>query len=146
MTLFWISTLILVALASVFVVIPLLKPKVNNDEVLRDELNKALYKNRLAELDVESDEGLVDNQQELVADLKQSLLDDIPAEKSAASQGKVSTFAVLIPSVLLIVALSYGMYNVFGSYKSVQHWQDISQNLPELSKKLMLFVVIPYFE
>ncbi len=137
MTLFWISTIILVALASVFVVIPLLKPKANNDEVLRDELNKALYKNRLAELEVETDEGLVEDQQELVADLKQSLLDDIPGYKSATSQGKVSTFAVLIPSVILVVALSYGLYATFGNYKSVQHWQDISQNLPELSKKLM---------
>ncbi len=137
MTLFWISTLILVALASVFVIIPLLKPKENNDEVLRDELNKALYKNRLAELEVESDEGLVANQQELVADLKQSLLDDIPSDKSNQLQGKVSTYGVLVPSVLLVVALSYGLYATFGSHTSVQQWQQISQNLPELSKKLM---------
>lgn len=137
MTLFWISTLILVALASVFIAIPLLRPKANNDEVLRDELNKALYKNRLAELEVESDEGLVQDQQELVSDLKQSLLDDIPTDKSDASQDKVSVFAVLIPSVLLVVALSYGLYASFGSYKSVEQWQQVSQDLPELSKKLM---------
>ncbi len=137
MTLFWISTLILVALASVFVIIPLLKPKANNDEMLRDELNKALYKNRLAELEVESDEGLVTDQQELVADLKQSLLDDIPTDKANSQQGKVSTYGVLIPSVLLVVALSYGLYATYGSHTSVQQWQQISQNLPELSKKLM---------
>lgn len=36
--------------------------------MLRDELNKAFYKDRLVELEVEAEEGLVDNQQELIAD------------------------------------------------------------------------------
>ncbi|TNF14439.1 MAG: c-type cytochrome biogenesis protein CcmI, partial [Vibrionaceae bacterium] len=78
MTLFWISTLILVAIACVFIAIPLIQKKANNDTVLRDELNKAFYKDRLNELQEETAEGLVDNQQDLIADLKQSLLDDIP--------------------------------------------------------------------
>jgi len=37
----------------------------------------------------------------------------------------------------LVVALSYGLYASVGSYKSVEQWQQVSQNLPELSKKLM---------
>ena len=49
--------------------------------MLRDELNKAFYKDRLVELEVEAEEGLVDNQQELIDDLKQSLLDDVPAQE-----------------------------------------------------------------
>ncbi len=137
MTLFWVLTLILVAIACVFVAIPLLKPKANNDAALRDELNKAFYKDRLAELAVEADEGLVDDQQELVADLKQSLLDDIPNESNKAEERSLSTMMVLVPSLILVVALSYALYATFGNYQKVKHWQDISQNLPELSKKLM---------
>ena len=137
MTLFWVLTLILVAIACVFVAIPMLKPKANNDAALRDDLNKAFYKDRLAELAVETDEGLVEDQQELVADLKQSLLDDIPNDQNKTEERTLSMSMVLVPSLILVVALSYGLYAVFGNYQKVQHWQEISQNLPELSKKLM---------
>ncbi|EKO3960140.1 c-type cytochrome biogenesis protein CcmI [Vibrio fluvialis] len=137
MTLFWISTLILVAIACVFIAIPLIQKKANNDTVLRDELNKAFYKDRLNELQEETAEGLVDNQQDLIADLKQSLLDDIPADKQVTQQSQVSTLAVLVPSVLLVVLLSYGMYAKFGNYDKVEHWQQVSADLPQLTRKLM---------
>ncbi|QTH05583.1 c-type cytochrome biogenesis protein CcmI [Vibrio fluvialis] len=137
MTLFWISTLILVAIACVFIAIPLIQKKANNDTVLRDELNKAFYKDRLNELQEETAEGLVDNQQDLIADLKQSLLDDIPPDKQATQQSQVSTLAVLVPSVLLVVLLSYGMYAKFGNYDKVEHWQQVSADLPLLTRKLM---------
>ncbi|EOG7789095.1 c-type cytochrome biogenesis protein CcmI [Vibrio fluvialis] len=137
MTLFWISTLILVAIACVFIAIPLIQKKANNDTVLRDELNKAFYKDRLNELQEETAEGLVDNQQDLIADLKQSLLDDIPADKQATQQNQVSTLAVLVPSVLLVVLLSYGMYAKFGNYDKVEHWQQVSADLSQLTRKLM---------
>ncbi|MBL4281652.1 c-type cytochrome biogenesis protein CcmI [Vibrio fluvialis] len=137
MTLFWISTLILVAIACVFIAIPLIQKKANNDTVLRDELNKAFYKDRLNELLEETAEGLVDNQQDLIADLKQSLLDDIPADKQVTQQSQVSTLAVLVPSVLLVVLLSYGMYAKFGNYDKVEHWQQVSADLPQLTRKLM---------
>ncbi|QKE34802.1 c-type cytochrome biogenesis protein CcmI [Vibrio fluvialis] len=137
MTLFWISTLILVVIACVFIAIPLIQKKANNDTVLRDELNKAFYKDRLNELQEETAEGLVDNQQDLIADLKQSLLDDIPADKQATQKSQVSTLAVLVPSVLLVVLLSYGMYAKFGNYDKVEHWQQVSADLPQLTRKLM---------
>ena len=136
MTLFWISTIILSLAAVVLIVLPFVNKKANNDEALRDELNKAFYKDRLDELEVEAEEGLVDNQQELIADLKQSLLDDIPAEK-ANKKTQISTAVVVVPSVLMVIALSYGMYFQFGAMDKVQHWQQVSANLPALSKKLM---------
>ena len=136
MTLFWISTIILSLAAVVLIVLPFVNKKANNDEVLRDELNKAFYKDRLDELEVEAEEGLVDDQQELIADLKQSLLDDVPAEKQA-KKTHISSVAVVIPSVIIALAISYGMYFKFGAMDKVQHWQQVSANLPELSKKLM---------
>ncbi|MCG6231877.1 c-type cytochrome biogenesis protein CcmI [Vibrio furnissii] len=137
MTLFWISTLILVAITCVFVAIPLVQKKANNDTVLRDELNKAFYKDRLNELQEETEEGLVDNEQDLIADLKQSLLDDIPAQEQAKQQSSISTMGVLIPSIALVVLLSYGLYAKFGNYTKVEQWQQVSANLPELTRKLM---------
>ncbi|GAA5646580.1 MULTISPECIES: c-type cytochrome biogenesis protein CcmI [Vibrio] len=137
MTLFWISTVALVLIAVFFIAMPMIKKKVNNDAALRDELNKAFYKDRLSELEEETEEGLVDDQQDLISDLKQSLLDDIPGGDKPNSDNTVSTRAILIPSILLVVGLSYAMYFKFGGSQQVEHWQQVSENLPALSKKLM---------
>ncbi|CDT20863.1 putative Cytochrome c heme lyase subunit CcmH [Vibrio coralliirubri] len=136
MTLFWISTIILSLAAIFLIVLPFINKKANNDEMLRDELNKAFYKDRLVELEVEAEEGLVDNQQELIADLKQSLLDDVPAQEEM-KKTQISTLGVVVPSIILVVVVTYGMYFKFGALDKVQHWQEVSSNLPELSKKLM---------
>lgn len=136
MTLFWISTVVLTLIACALVAMPLLKQKANNDEVLRDELNKAFYKDRLSELQEETEEGLVESQEDLISDLKQSLLDDIPGDKGH-KETKISPIAVLVPSVVLTVVLSYGLYYQFGASQEVVRWQEVSANLPELSKKLM---------
>lgn len=136
MTLFWISTVVLTLIACALVAMPLLKQKANNDEVLRDELNKAFYKDRLSELQEETEEGLVESQEDLISDLKQSLLDDIPGDKGH-KETKISPIAVLVPSVMLTVVLSYGLYYQFGASQEVVRWQEVSANLPELSKKLM---------
>ena len=136
MTLFWISTVVLSLIACALVAMPLLKQKANNDEVLRDELNKAFYKDRLSELQEETEEGLVESQEELISDLKQSLLDDIPGD-NGHKETKISPVAVLIPSVILTVVLSYGLYYQFGASQEVVRWQEVQANLPELSKKLM---------
>ncbi len=136
MTLFWVSTVVLTVVACFLIALPLKRKKADNDEQLRDELNKAFYKDRLSELEVEAEEGLVDSQQELIADLKQSLLDDIP-EETQAKKDNISPMAVLIPSLALLVVLSYGMYAKFGAADKVSQWQEVSANLPELSKRLM---------
>ncbi|MBY7731808.1 c-type cytochrome biogenesis protein CcmI [Vibrio splendidus] len=136
MTLFWISTIILSLAAIFLIVLPFINKKANNDDVLRDELNKAFYKDRLDELEVEAEEGLVDNQQELIADLKQSLLDDVPTQEKI-KKTQISTLGVVVPSVILVLVVTYGMYFKFGALDNVQHWQEVSSNLPELSKKLM---------
>ncbi|CAM2745320.1 c-type cytochrome biogenesis protein CcmI [Vibrio mytili] len=136
MMLFWISTVALTLIACVLVALPLLKQKANNDDVLRDELNKAFYKDRLSELHEETDEGLVESEEDLISDLKQSLLDDIPGSNES-KQTQISPMVVLIPSVILTVVLSYGLYFKFGASSEVENWQQVSANLPTLSKKLM---------
>ncbi|ASW81524.1 c-type cytochrome biogenesis protein CcmI [Vibrio anguillarum] len=137
MTFFWLSTLILTFFGCVFIALPILKNRANNDAALRDELNKAIFKNRLVELHEETQEGLVDSEQELIADLKQSLLDDIPAQSVQGNSSHVSPMVVLIPSILLVVIFSYGFYLKFGAASQVEQWQQVNANLPALSKKMM---------
>ncbi|NAW68732.1 c-type cytochrome biogenesis protein CcmI [Vibrio sp. V27_P1S3P104] len=138
MTLFWLSTLILVIVASLFIAIPMSQRTNNNDQPLRDELNKAFYKDRLAELEAETQEGFVDDPQALITDLKQSLLDDVPSRSELTRESMSAKGAIFVLAMLLMITLSYGLYAEYGSYSQVKHWQQVSASLPELSKKLMI--------
>ena len=102
MTLFWVASVILVVLSSLLIALPIIRKRANNDEALRDELNKAFYKDRLSELEEEAEEGLVENQQDLIDDLKQSLLDDIPEDQKVERENGISPMAVLILSLIHI--------------------------------------------
>ncbi len=138
MMLFWISTAVISLLACAVVVYPLLKPNLIDEEAERDELNKAFFNDRLAELEAEDDTGIVTDKQALVLDLQQSLLDDIPHQSAPlASNYKLALAKVAVPAVVFMLLLTYGMYFKFGAADKVLHWQQVEANLPELSKKLM---------
>lgn len=136
MSLFWISTLALIFVGIAFIVLPLWKAKAQDDDARRDELNKAFYKDRLLELEEEDAEGLVNNQEELITELKQSLLDDIPAPEKA-QQDSMDAKLFILPSILVFVAISYGFYFKFGNIDKIEKWHEVSERLPELSKQLM---------
>ncbi|PMG07127.1 c-type cytochrome biogenesis protein CcmI [Vibrio breoganii] len=137
MTLFWISTLVIVLFSAALIVIPLVRKKAINDAERRDELNKAIFKERVAELGVEDEEGIVVDKDELIVDLKQALLDDIPQDQQLASTKLASPVLVAVVSGVLLLGVSYGFYAKFGAINDVKHWQEVSANLPALSKKLM---------
>ena len=135
MTLFWILTAVLVLIAIAIFVIPMYVGKEYDDEASRDELNKAFFKDRIHELEEESQEGLVDSQQDMVADLQQTLLDDLPVtEKKPAMH--VSP-AMVVPGLILIVGICYGVYGAVGSSAKVEAWHQAVNRLPELTQRLM---------
>lgn len=136
MTLFWIASAILTLCACLFVVYPLLKPKLVNEQMQRDDLNKAFYKDRLQELETEDESGIIDNKGELIADLKNSLLDDIP-QSAQNQQDSVAAAKFAIPSLILVVVLSYGMYVEFGASKAVKDWQVSVDRLPVLANQYL---------
>ncbi|GLT16216.1 c-type cytochrome biogenesis protein CcmI [Vibrio algivorus] len=133
---FWIGTIILLAISCVFVLYPLLKPKEVDEAEQRDDLNKAFFRDRLAELESEDQAGIVGNKDDLVLDLKQSLLDDIPvAEQQKTDSAAVKWMA--IPLVIFMAIASYGVYALYGAHSKVAHWKQVENNLPVLSQKLM---------
>ncbi|PMK01900.1 c-type cytochrome biogenesis protein CcmI [Vibrio sp. 10N.261.55.A7] len=137
MTLFWVASVLLVLFACLMIVLPVIKKRTNDDQSARDELNKAFFKDRLTELEEEDKEGLVDDQQELISDLKQSLLDDVPSDAQVGKETPISPMLFVVPSILLVIALSYATYAKFGAMDKVIEWNEVTSNLPELSKKLM---------
>lgn len=143
MTMFWIASLVLTLGMSLFVIIPLLKPRLEDQKTQRDELNKAFYKDRLAELDAEDDAGIIENKDELILDLKTSLLDDIPQEQNQAKAEAIAAAKFVIPSVIVIFALSYALYMKFGAMDEMKNWQASVDRLPTLANKYLTSTTEP---
>lgn len=137
MTAFWLFAALMLLLSSVFFIIPFYLKKNKDDAVSRDELNKALYQERVQELKKETKEGLIDDQDELQIELKQSLLDDIPITQPIVFKDTFSTKLPLLVGVLFLCGLSLVLYFQLGHYSEVIAWQKNAARLPELSEKLM---------
>ncbi|WP_153446610.1 c-type cytochrome biogenesis protein CcmI [Vibrio algicola] len=137
MIVFWICTVVLLAVSALFIIYPLLKPSNVDEAAQRDDLNKAFFKDRLNELESEDSAGIIEDKDELVTDLKQSLLDDIPNADKNAAAGHQKVKWMAIPMVLFMVVLTYGMYMLFGAHDQVSHWEKVQHSLPELTQKLM---------
>lgn len=133
---FWLITAVMLIVSVALFVLPIYRGKDQDEAASRDELNKAFFRDRMAELNEEAEEGLVENQSELAVELKQSLLDDIPAADKQATQHRVS-LAMLLPGVLILILMSYALYNMMGNYSKVVAWQETAARLPELSSRLM---------
>lgn len=135
MTMFWLITAVLVVVAIVIFVVPMYRGNDQDEVASRDELNKAFFKDRMDELQEESSEGLVSNQDEMVVELQQSLLDDVPVAEQA-KKSTVSTM-MLLPGLIVIVGVCYGLYWKVGSLDKVQAWQETVTRLPDMSQRLL---------
>ncbi len=133
---FWLITALMIVVSIGLFVLPIYRGKDQDELASRDELNKAFFRDRMAELNEEAQEGLVENQDELALELKQSLLDDIPEQAQSSKSQRVS-LAMLLPGVLVLVFLSYALYGIMGNQSKVVAWQDTASRLPELSRRLM---------
>ena len=79
---FWIIVVLLILLASTFLLWPLLRGAKTDDVSLTD-LNVAVHKQRMAELDQERDQGLIsaDQYDQAQAEEERALLQDASDEK-----------------------------------------------------------------
>lgn len=135
---FWLIACLMMLGSALWFVYPLVKKDKTsqNEAASRDELNKALYRDRMAELAEESKEGLVDNQAELEVELKQSLLDDIPLQ-SVKDDDLHSQVTYVLPGLILFIGIVFGTYYFVGNQTKVSDWQETAQQLPELSARMM---------
>ncbi len=128
----------LMLLGSVFLfVLPMIKKakQETSEKISRDELNKAFYRERIAELEEEAKEGLVENQDELALELKQSLLDDIPKTQPHELQSTV--LMPLTAGIILFIGIVFGVYFFVGNVEKVTYWQETAARLPALSARMM---------
>ncbi|WP_406627848.1 c-type cytochrome biogenesis protein CcmI [Pectobacterium carotovorum] len=111
----------------------LLAPWSSRGEYDRDAINQALYRDRLRELTVD-----VANEQEraqLVEELQHTLLQDIPSD-AKAQQRPLNRWA-LLPGVLLLVIVSFGVFWKTSAVNRVQELQQVVALTPDLMKRAL---------
>lgn len=131
---FWLVVIILLVVAGALLVIPVMRQKTDFQVTTRDELNKAIYQDRLSELAADEAQGVIAQQPELIQELQQNLLTDIP-QQSSEEVSPINRWA-LLPGVVILVVVSVGLYLKTGGLSQVQAWHQVEAQMPELRARV----------
>lgn len=103
----------------------------------RDRLNMSFYHQRLRELEEDEAQGVVAERPDMVRELQQTLLTDIPAAASGPALARVASRWALLPSALVIVLIAGGFYLYTGGLAGVLAWQQARDEYPQLLQRVM---------
>lgn len=131
---FWLIIIVLLVGAAALLVVPAMRQSDKNTAASRDALNKAFYQDRLTELEQDEEQGVVAERPELVKELQQNLLNDIPGQQEA--QAKPINRWALVPGVALLVVVTVGFYLKTGGLAQVLDWQQVEAQMPELRARV----------
>lgn len=131
---FWLIIIVLLAGAAALLVVPAMRQGKQGAATSRDALNKAFYQDRLNELEQDEEQGVVAERPELVKELQQNLLNDIPGQQDV--QTKPINRWALVPGVLLLVVVTLGFYLKTGGLAQVMDWQQVQTQMPELRARV----------
>ena len=134
MTGFWITLIILlVAASALFLSAGWLQRQASSGD--RDRLNTDFYQQRLRELARDEEEGVVSERPEMVRELQQTLLTDVPNERAARIHH--SSRWVLLPGLIVLVLVSVGFYLKTGGLAQLAGWVSVQQEYPQLRARVM---------
>ncbi|MFB5187217.1 c-type cytochrome biogenesis protein CcmI [Yersinia intermedia] len=131
---FWLIVIILLVVAGALLVIPAMRQNQHAPATTRDELNKAIYQDRLSELAEDEAQGVVEQRPELIQELQQNLLTDIPQQLDE----EISPINrwMLLPGVVILVVVAVGLYLKTGGLAQVQAWHQVEAQMPELRARV----------
>ncbi|CAI0700870.1 Cytochrome c-type biogenesis protein CcmH precursor [Serratia quinivorans] len=132
---FWLIIIVLLVGAAALLVVPAMRQSDKSTAASRDTLNKAFYQDRLHELEQDEDQGVVAERPEMVKELQQNLLNDIPGQQDA--QAKPINRWALVPGVALLVVVTLGFYLKTGGLAQVLDWQQVEAQMPELRARVV---------
>ncbi|WP_051937156.1 c-type cytochrome biogenesis protein CcmI [Erwinia sp. 9145] len=132
MTVFWMTVCVLLAAAAGLLLAGGRKPQ---PSTRRDALNTEFYHQRLRELEEDEAQGVVAGRAEMVRELQQTLLLDIP--QNAPVDERRAGRRVLLPGALVLLVVSLGFYFKTGGYMQVVAWRQIQDDLPALRAQVM---------
>ncbi|CAI2474497.1 c-type cytochrome biogenesis protein CcmI [Serratia liquefaciens] len=127
---FWLIIIVLLVGAAALLVVPAMRHSGKSTAASRDTLNKAFYQDRLHELEQDEQQGVVAERPELVKELQQNLLNDIPGQQD--TQEKPINRWALVPGVALLVVVTLGFYLKTGGLAQVLDWQQVEAQMPDL--------------
>ena len=134
MTGFWITLIILlVAASALFLSAGWRQRQATSGD--RDRLNTDFYQQRLRELARDEEEGVVAERPEMVRELQQTLLTDVPNEQAARIHN--SSRWVLLPGLIVLILVSVGFYLKTGGLAQLAGWVSVQQEYPQLRARVM---------
>lgn len=131
---FWLMIIVLLLGAAALLLVPAMRQNRADSATSRDTLNKVLYQERLSELEQDEQQGVVAERPELVKELQQNLLDDIPGQ--ATAQSKPINRWALLPGVLLLIVVAVGFYLKTGGMAQVAAWRQVQDQMPALRARV----------
>ncbi|MFN3069442.1 c-type cytochrome biogenesis protein CcmI [Serratia sp. J2] len=132
---FWLIIIVLLVGASALLVVPVMRQGKESTAASRDTLNKAFYQDRLDELAQDEDQGVVAERPELIKELQQNLLNDIPGQPDEQPARPINRWA-LVPGVMVLVVVSVGFYLKTGGLAQVMAWHQVESQMPELRARV----------
>lgn len=132
---FWLIIIVLLVAAAALLVVPAMREGKESSAASRDTLNKAFYEDRLSELAQDEDQGVVAERPELVKELQQNLLNDIPGQAEEQPGRPISRWA-LVPGVAVLVVVAVGFYLKTGGLAQVMAWHQVESQMPELRARV----------
>ncbi len=146
---FWIVCGLLTLFACLFVLIPALRMLKRAEKsasenklssVSRESENVSIYKDRLAELELEKSDNRISDEQysQRKQELEIALLNDVNEEKTTIAQPSLIkpafTFSIITFAFLFIVVFSFWMYQENGAKPLVDQYYATNFNAQELDK------------
>ncbi len=132
---FWLVSILLVIIASTLLTLPFIRAYKNHQQSdRRNQLNRALYDLRLAELEADDAQDIIADKKTLVTELQHNLLDDISDNQPRTVYKKSKM--LWLPAVFVVIFGSYAMYWSVGAYQQVNSWQSVLLRYPDLQNRL----------
>lgn len=131
---FWLSLVLLIILALVFVLYPLVFFQPRKDRIDQRRQNLETYRSRMEELDADYENANIDleTHEKLKVELEASLLDDVGDPETVDEQdtlqgGRKTLVAVTLVAVVFVPIVSYVFYERYGSHENVAQFREIQE-------------------
>ncbi|MDO4626365.1 MAG: c-type cytochrome biogenesis protein CcmI [Pasteurellaceae bacterium] len=135
---FWFIIAIVTLIIALVCFYPLLTKQTPQNDNQREQINKALYFNRLQEIKNEQQQGLVDNSAQLQTELQQRLLDDLPMSSTYKSTQSTPFYSKIwfISATLGLAMIAVVTYFQVGAWQMEVMFNKSHQKLPYFYQRL----------
>lgn len=127
---FWLISTFISLLVAILCFYPLLKQRQKASHIKREQLNKAFYFDRLREIERDEQQGLLENAEQLRAELQQTLLEDIPQQSEEKTTQKSYSKIWFVTGFLSLMIIAGVTYFQVGSWQSQDMLAKTYEKLP----------------